>query len=140
MKSAETVYKDDKGHTADAMKYDTDSEGLCSTTCSVKLPKDAKAYCYANEDTEDADADQFCGYEKDGFVYGARGCCDSPCPGEECPTAAHRKPEKTPSPSTKIAHKKKDKEKNALPRLLIFLLIVLVILIITACIFLSVDA
>ena len=128
------------GHTADPMKYDNkdnDPDGYCSTTCSATLPTDAKTYCYANAGTENANSDQFCGYEKDGFVYGARGCCPNPCPGEECPDAKPREPEKYPSsPSIEISHKKK---KEVLPRLMIILLIILVILVLTACIFLSVG-
>jgi hypothetical protein len=113
-------------------------QNLCLTTCSVVLPKDTKAYCYANEDSDRQDSDQFCGYEKDGFIFGAEGCCENPCPGEECPDEPARKPEKIQSQSS-ASSQKNPKKPKPLPQLIKLLLIVLGILLTAAGIFVSLD-
>jgi hypothetical protein len=137
VQSSEVVYKDDKGHTADPIRGDQDS---CLTTCSVILPKGVKAYCYANEDSERQDYDQFCAYEKDGFIYGAEGCCDKPCPGEECPDEPARKPEKIQTQSKRSSSSKsKTPAPQPLPQLIKIVLVLLAILLVVAGIFVSVD-
>jgi hypothetical protein len=135
VQSAEVVYKGDKGHTADPLR--TGDQNSCSTTCNG-LPDGVKAYCYANQDSERQDYDQFCGYEKDGFVYGAEGCCDKPCPGEECPDEPPRKPEKIQSQSTKSSKSKsKPPKPEPLPQLIKIMLVLFAILIVSAGIFVS---
>jgi hypothetical protein len=137
VQSSEVVYKGDKGHTADPLSVG--DQNSCLTTCSAILPKDTKAYCYASQDSEHQDSDQFCGYEKDGFIYGAEGCCDNPCPGEECPDEPPRKPEKIQSPSTKSPRSNSTPTPKPLPQLIKLLLIVFAILIVVAGIFVSLD-
>ena len=132
VQSSEVVYKDD---TADPIKGD---QNACLKVCSVVLPKGARAYCYANEDSENPNADQFCGYEKDGFMYGADGCCARPCPGEECPDEPPRPPEKVQSRTTKSTKTKKP-EPKPLPRLVVVMLLILAVLLVLAGIFVSVG-
>ena len=129
-----------KGH-KNSPEYRDPTGSQCVTTCSTKLPKGTKAYCYANEDSESPDTDQFCGFEQHGFVMGAPGCCDYPCPSEQCP--GKKKPQKyAPSSSSddddEDKRKRKDKPKP-LPQLMKMILLLLAILVVTAGIFIAVS-
>lgn len=127
-----------KGH-KDSSEYRDSTGSQCDTTCSTKLPKGTKAYCYANEDSERPDTDQFCGFEQHGFVMGAPGCCDYPCPSEQCP--GKKKPQKyAPSSSSdEDKEKPKDDAPKPLPQLMKMILLLLAILVVAAGIFIAVS-
>jgi hypothetical protein len=127
-------------HQADPISYENGSN--CVKTCSITLPKGAKPYCYANDD-EHPNEIQICGYEKDGFLIAADGCCDKICPSEQCPEPlAKPAPPEQPRPKNapyKPKKKKTDDTSQPLPMLIKIMLILFAILLVAAAIFLSVG-
>lgn len=125
-------------HTADPIQYEDGT--TCVKTCNIPLPKDAKPYCYAN-DEEHPNEIQICAYEKDGFLFPVEGCCDKICPSEECPTSITQPapPQKDRPKSAPYKPRKKKSTSEPFPMLLKILLIIFAILLVSAAIFLSVG-
>ena len=125
-----------------------DDPALC-TKKTCKLPPGVTAACYANEDTLFPNQDQFCGYVQDGVMYGAPGCCDPPCPSDDCPSIQPRLPAPFPPRTSvdKSAKKSPETAKRtsnvptlfALTTFATLILIAFLVLLVSAFIFLSVD-
>jgi len=103
-----------------------DQNAPCSS-----LFKGREFSCYAPENEVNPTANQFCGFEQDGTVFGAPGCCKEKCPNKFCPLVP-------PSKKYKIA-KVEDKQPpppvRPIPKLLFGLLILLVSLLIAGLVF-----
>ena len=112
----------------------------CIKACNTPVPKGVQPYCYANDDEHPNDI-QICAYEKDGFLIPAEGCCDKPCPSEDCtlkeaPAALPEQTRPVGAPTTK---KDDPPDDEPFPKLIKLLLIIFGILLIVAGIFLSVN-
>lgn len=125
-------------HSSDPIHYEDGTN--CVKSCNVPLPKDTKAYCYANDD-EHPNEIQFCAYEKDGFLVAVDGCCDKICPSEQCPTSIAKPapPQKERPKNIPYKPRTKKNKPEPFPMLLKMLLIIFVILLVSAAIFLSVG-
>jgi hypothetical protein len=120
---------------------------ICGTPSTCKLPAGATSACYATPDTKYPTRDQFCGYVKDGVVYGAPGCCAKVCPGPCHPDVSPRDP--TPLPfdtkidetvkSTSPTAATKDPGLFSIPTFTMLILLAFLILIAGAFIFLSIG-
>jgi hypothetical protein len=70
-----------------------DQDGQCP-----EIFKGQQFRCYASEDERSPTLNQFCGFEKDGMIVGAPGCCSTKCPNKNCPSVPAN-----PWPNYKIA-------------------------------------
>ena len=119
------------------------------TTKKCDLPSGVTAACYANQDTLFPNQDQFCGYVQDGVMYGAKGCCDPPCPSDDCPSIKPRIPAPFPPRTSvdKSAKKSPETVKTTgdeptlfyMSRFVTLILIAFLVLLVSAFIFISID-
>ena len=82
--------------------------------------------CYASDDTNFPNEEQFCGFEQDGFIFPCDvGCCSDGCPGQ-CPGVFSKPPSAVHDNNQIINTEEKELEKIiATLLLLIFGLIVI---------------
>lgn len=116
---------------------------ICDTSSTCKLPAGATPACYATPDTKYPNYDQFCGYVKDGVVYGAPGCCTKSCPGPCNPDVSPSDPMPLPFDTTvdesvkRASPTPKSPGTFSIPTFMMLILLTFLILIAAAFIFLS---
>lgn len=88
--------------------------------------KTKKCECFASNETDFPNEEQFCGFEQDGFIFPCDvGCCSEGCPGQ-CPGIEPKPPSRVIEPGIQII-KNEDKEIKKVVATLLLVIIGLII-------------